>query len=75
MTLEQLALDVLGLSARERAILAQQIIASLEDEAVGDVEALWAEVAENRLRQVTENKVSLRPVEVALAEIKSKLGR
>jgi len=75
MTLEQLALDVLGLSARERAILAQQIIASLEDEAVGDVETLWAEVAENRLRQVTENKVSLRPAEVALAEIKTKLGR
>ena len=76
MTMEQLAIQLLGLPAKARTILAEKLIASLEDEqAAGDVEALWAEEAERRLKEAEEGGVSLRPAEAVIKDARSHLKR
>lgn len=75
MTIEQLAIELLGLPAKARAALAEKLIASLEEEASGDVDALWAEVAERRLKEAESGTVSLRPAEAVLADARSRLRR
>ena len=76
MTMEQLAVQLLGLPARDRAVLAEKLIASLEEEQAADeVEGLWAEEAERRLQQAQEGKVSLRPAADVMREARSRLKR
>lgn len=76
MTIEQLAMELLGLPAKARATLAQKLLASLEDEAAsGDVDGLWAEEAERRLKEAQEGAVSLRPAEDVIREARSRLKR
>jgi len=76
MTIEQLAIELLGLPAKARATLAQKLLDSLDDEAAGgDVDALWAEEAERRLKEVEEGRVSVRPAEAVLGEARSRLKR
>jgi putative addiction module component (TIGR02574 family) len=76
MTVEQLAIQLLGLPARDRAVLAEKLIASLEEEhAAGDVDTLWAQEAERRLKEVEEGAVSVRPAEAVLDEARSRLKR
>jgi hypothetical protein len=76
MTMEQLAIQLLGLPAKARAILAEKLIASLEEEqAAGDVDALWAEETERRLKEAEEGAVGLRPAEAVLTDARSRLTR
>jgi hypothetical protein len=75
MTIEQLAIELLGLPAKARAALAEKLVASLEEEAAGDVDALWAEEAERRLKEAEAGAVSLRPAEAVLVDARSRLGR
>ena len=75
MTIEQLATELLGLPAKARAALAEKLIASLEEEAGGDVDALWAEEAERRMKEAEEGAVSLRPAEAVLTDARSRLRR
>ena len=46
MTLEQISLEVLGLPTKHRAILAEKILQSLDDETESDIEKLWQDEAE-----------------------------
>jgi hypothetical protein len=78
MTIEQLAIELLGLPAKVRAALAEKLIASLEDEnaaGAGDVDSLWAAEAERRLEQAERGEVELYPAEDVLAEARSRLRR
>ncbi len=75
MTIEQLAIELLGLPAKARAALAEKLIASLEDEEAGDVDSLWAAEAERRLEQAERGEVELRPAEDVLANARSRLRR
>jgi hypothetical protein len=75
MTIEQLATELLGLPAKARAALAEKLIASLEEEAGGDVDALWAEEAERRMKESEEGAVALRPAESVLTDARSRLRR
>jgi hypothetical protein len=75
MTIEQLAIELLGLPAKVRAALAEKLIASLEDEAKDDVDALWADQAARRLEEAAAGTVDLHRAEDVLADIRSRLRR
>lgn len=53
----QVEAKALKLSARERARLAERLIASLDDEVDSDAEAAWAREAERRLDELRTGKV------------------
>ena len=69
---EKLA-EVLALSEQDRAFLARQLIASLDDTVDADAETQWQEVIEQRSREIEEGKVSCRPVEQVVQDIRNKL--
>ena len=51
--------DVLGLPAEERAELAHELIASLDDDADANVDNAWLIEVERRLREVDAGKATL----------------
>jgi putative addiction module component (TIGR02574 family) len=61
--LEELAVELLALPASERALLAKQLILSLEESRASDSEALWLEEAERRSRELSEGTVKGAPAE------------
>ncbi len=65
--------EVLALPARDRAYLARQLIASLDDTVDADAETQWQEVIDRRSREIEEGKVSCRPVEHVVRDIRDKL--
>jgi len=65
--------EVLALPEQDRAFLARQLIASLDDCADADSETEWHDLIDRRSRQVEEGTVSCRPVEQVLQEIRDML--
>jgi putative addiction module component (TIGR02574 family) len=65
--------EVLALPEQDRAFLAHQLIASLEDDVDADAETQWKDVIDRRSREIEEGKVSCRPVEQVVQEIRDKL--
>lgn len=65
--------EVLALPERDRAFLARRLIASLDDTVDADAETQWDEVIDRRSREVEEGKVSCRPVEQVVQDIRKKL--
>jgi len=73
MKIEKMAMELLGLSATQRALLAKQLIASLDETERQDVEALWVREAEARYLEIETGKVKCRPVDEALRDARKKL--
>jgi putative addiction module component (TIGR02574 family) len=71
---EKLA-EVLALPEKDRAYLAQRLIASLDDTVDADAEAQWNKVIDRRSREIAEGKVVCRPVEETVARIRRKLHK
>ena len=67
-TLEQQALE---LTAEERAILAQHLLASLDQDA--EIEEAWAAEVERRVAEVESGTVQVIPVAEALAQVRAAL--
>jgi putative addiction module component (TIGR02574 family) len=65
--------EVLALPEEDRAFLARQLIASLDDTIDADAESAWQEVIDRRSREIAEGKVSCRPVEQVVGDIRQKL--
>ena len=65
--------EVLALSEQDRAFLAHQLIASLDDTVDADAETQWQEVIDRRSREIEEGKVSCRPVDQVVQDIRHKL--
>jgi putative addiction module component (TIGR02574 family) len=65
--------EVLALPERDRAYLAHQLIASLDNTVDADAQAQWHEVIDRRSREMEEGKVSSRPLEQVLDDIRGKL--
>jgi putative addiction module component (TIGR02574 family) len=65
--------EVLALPEQDRAFLAHQLIASLENTVDADAERQWQEVIDRRSREIEEGKVSCRPVEQVVQDIRNKL--
>jgi putative addiction module component (TIGR02574 family) len=66
---------VLALPEDDRAFLARQLIASLDDAAESDAETQWQAVIDRRSREIVEGNVSCRPVEQVVRNIRNKLLR
>lgn len=65
--------EVLALPEQDRAFLARQLIASLDDTMDADAETLWREILDRRAREIEECKVSCRPVSQVAREIRGNL--
>ncbi|MHB8522412.1 MAG: addiction module protein [Limisphaerales bacterium] len=66
--------EVLALPAADRAYLAHHLIASLDDTFDADAEAQWQEIIDRRSREIDEGKVTCRPVEETVRDIRAKLN-
>lgn len=66
--------EVLALPEQDRAFLARQLIASLDDAVDADAEMQWNEVIDRRSREIEEDKVSCRPAEQVVQDIRNKLN-
>ena len=62
---DEVVVDAMKLSLRDRVRLAQHLVYTLEDQVETDVEALWAAEAERRLEELRTGKV--RGIEAAEA--------
>lgn len=65
--------EVLALSEEDRAYLARQLIASLDDTVDADAETQWQEVIDRRSREMAEGRVDARPEEEIIRDIRRKL--
>jgi putative addiction module component (TIGR02574 family) len=65
--------EVMALPEQDRAFLARQLIASLDDTVDADAEEQWNEVIDRRSREIEEGKVTCRPVEETVRDIRAKL--
>ena len=72
VTAEKVA-EVLALPEQDRAYLARQLIASLDESVDADAETQWNEVVDRRSREIEEGKVTCRPVEEVVRDIRAKL--
>lgn len=74
----ELEAEVLALPSADRARLAQQLIASLDDEEAEDpqeVERAWEEEIRRRLAEVEAGTAELIPAEEVFAELRARLHR
>ncbi len=74
ITLEQMALQLLGLPASSRALLAEKLIESLDEIEESEVEHLWVKEAEKRLQAVIVGKSTTRPAETVIREARENLN-
>ncbi len=65
--------QAMQLPPKERALLAEHLIASLDEADEVENEALWAEEAERRYRDYKAGKIAARPAEEALADARKSL--
>ena len=65
--------EVLALPEEDRAFLARQLIASLDDTEEGDAETQWNEVIDRRSREMAEGKADARPEEEMLRDLRTRL--
>jgi putative addiction module component (TIGR02574 family) len=65
--------EVLAWPAADRARLARRLIASLDDTVDADAETQWCEVIDRRSREIDQGKVSCRPVEQVVQDLRHKL--
>jgi putative addiction module component (TIGR02574 family) len=72
VTAEKVA-EVLALPEEDRAYLARQLIASLDDTVDADAESQWQETIDRRSREIEEGTVTCRPVEETVRDIRGKL--
>lgn len=70
---ETLCLDLLGLPATSRALLAAKLLSSLDEEEDPDAEKAWIEEVARRVREVEEGKVQMLPLDEALREARARL--
>jgi hypothetical protein len=73
MKMDDLTLELLGLPVAQRALLAKQLIASLDETEVEGVEALWIREAEARYAEIESGEVECRPADEALRDARKNL--
>lgn len=64
--------EALRLGPRERAMLAEHLIGSLDAEEDPEAERLWIEEAERRYKEYKEGKVQTRSAELVFREARAK---
>lgn len=71
--LEELAIELLGLPAADRALLAKQLILSLDESGCADSERLWLEEARRRSKEICEGTVEGVPAQDAFLRARRQL--
>ena len=75
MTVDQIAKEALALPSEARALLADQLVESLDTEEVNRLDRLWTAEAKRRRDEVREGKVKSIPGEEGLARVRRSVGR
>ena len=65
--------EVLAWPEQDRAFLARQLIASLDETVESDAETQWNEVIDRRSREMAEGRVDARSEEEMIRDIRTKL--
>ncbi|MGH7993878.1 MAG: addiction module protein, partial [Limisphaerales bacterium] len=65
--------EMLALPQPDRAYLARQLIASLDDTLDSDAEVEWQELIDRRSSEIEEGKVNCRPAAETVRDIRAKL--
>ena len=71
--IEELESKILELPIDSRAILAERILASLDELSPEEIEKLWIDEAERRLNEVRSGDVKTIPAQTVLNRLRSKL--
>ncbi len=71
--IETLASEALALPLPQRASLAHKLIESLDEEVDERAEAEWLAVIDRRLQELEQGKVTCRPVDDVVRDLRSKL--
>lgn len=71
--IEEIEENARRLSSHERALLAEHLIHSLDEEEDLETERLWIEEAERRYREYKQGKVKAKPADVVFKEARSRL--
>jgi len=70
---EEILSAALSLSAGARAMLADHLLESLDDESQKRIDAIWAEEAERRAQAIDEGRAKLIPGDEVLAELRARV--
>jgi len=70
---EEILSAALSLSPGARAMLADHLLESLDDEAQKRIDAMWAEEAERRAKAIDEGRAKLIPGDEVLAELRARI--
>ena len=65
--------EVMALPEQDRAYLARQLIASLDDTIDADAETQWNDVIDRRSREIAEGQLDTRSEEEMIGNIRAKL--
>jgi putative addiction module component (TIGR02574 family) len=71
MGLDKIENEILRLSLKDRAALAQWLLRSLDDLSDEEMQALWIDEAERRLDEMEEGRVSEIPAEEVIHRARS----
>jgi len=74
-TFEEILSAALALPPGMRAVLADHLLASLDGEDQKRIDALWAEEAERRIREIDEGKVEMIDGELVMQKLRSRFKR
>jgi len=66
--------EALKLGVRERAVMADRLLASLDELSPAELETLWADEAQRRDGAVTQRRLASAPAEQVLDGLKAMLG-
>ncbi len=72
---ERLAEDALTLPDDDRAALVDVLLRSLKSPAAEEIDRLWAEEAERRVKEIEDGTVELLDGREVLREVRERLGR
>ncbi len=70
---EKITIEALALPDDERALLARELIVSLDLETCPNAEAEWTEVIDRRSREISQGKVQCQPTGETIRNIRAKL--
>ncbi len=72
--LGEIALELLGLPAKSRAVLAHKLIEGLEEEESPDAASQWIEVAKRRAKELDDGTEQGIPAEEVFRQLEEELG-
>jgi len=72
LKVKEIEREALRLDTRERALLAEHLISSLDTDEDPEAERLWIEEAERRYKEYKEGRVNAKPADMVLKEARAK---